>query len=231
MRIASFDVGKKNFAQYVEEIDVDAIKELEARYKALPRSQQRRVKGVMNDEVKEILDALCCAGKRVQMGVYDLRSEECKANNSKGVDMQTRKNVIAHLESHATLWSTCDIFVIEQQFVSTFTPRGRKNPTTQANIDAIKIGELVIGWFLMQYPFKEIVHYGAQFKTQILGAPNSLNKYQRKKWAVAKATEIFIARSDNEALRQMKGKKKQDDVADACIQCQAFKYREMVALF
>ena len=104
-----------------------------------------------------------------------------------------------------------------------------------ANVDAIKIGEMVMTWFLINYSDREIMSFGAQFKTQMLGAPGSLTKHQRKKWAIEKAKEIFEQRGDEEALEMMtKGKKagqKQDDVADACVQCQAFKFRHMVGLF
>lgn len=235
IRIASFDVGKKNFAEYVEDVDVKAIKKLERRYDGLPTKMKRRVKGDMNDDIESILDQTFLTGTRVHMGVYDLRSDVCVKAKSKGVDMETRRLILNHLHEHREIWETCDIFVVEQQFMSTFTPAGRKNPSTQANIDAIKIGELVMAWILTQYPFKEVVHYGSQFKTQTLGAPNSLTKPQRKKWSIEKAKAIFEARNDTEALDQMtaskKGGQKQDDVADACIQCQSYKFREMVAMF
>jgi len=234
-RIASFDIGKKNFAQYVEEIDLEHIKVLRTRYKALPTKLQRRVKGNMNETIEVLLDDSCIAATKIQMGVYDLRSERCIENKSKGVDMDMRRNIVNHLDSYAELWETCDIFVIEQQFISNFTPKGRKGPKLEVNVDAIKIGEIVMTWFMVNFPFKEIVHYGSQFKTQILGAPNGLTKHQRKKWSIEKAKEIFTLRGDKEALDQMiKGKldkQKQDDIADACIQCQAYKYREMIGEF
>ena len=234
-RIASFDIGKKNFAQYVEGFNLDKLKDISLKYKNLPTNLKRRVKGDMNDDIQFLLDETCKTGSMVQMGVYDLRSEECAENKSKGVDMQTRINIINHLESHMELWKTCDIFLVEQQFVCSFTPKGRKGPKLEANIDAIKIGELVMTFFLIHFPFAEIIHYGSQFKTQILGAPNGLTKPQRKKWSVEKAMEIFRSRDDEKAIEQIergkKEKQKQDDVADSCVQCQAFKYRNLVGEF
>ncbi len=235
VRIASFDVGKKNFAQYIEDVNTATLEELRNDYNSLPRSKQRRVKGPMNNEITVLLDAVYLCGTRVDMGVFDLRSAECVDAKSRGVDMKTRLNIVQHLEAYKYLYDTCDVFIVEQQFTSTFTPKGRRNPTMQSNIDAIKIGEIVMTWLMTHYRDKTIEHYGSQFKTQTLGAPNSLTKPQRKKWSVEKAREIFELREDTEALTQMtaskKGGQKQDDVADACIQCQSYKFRAMVAQF
>lgn len=235
IRIASFDMGKKNFAWYIEDTYKEDLEELKERYESLPKVLQRRVKGNMNPEIKEMLDIVCYTGDIVDMGVFDLRSKECIEAKSKGVDMDTRKNIISHLEEYKEIFSTCDIFLVEQQFSSTFTPRGRKNPSTQSNIDAIKIGELVMGWLIANFKDKEIIHYGSQFKTAILGASPTLTKPQRKKWSVEKFVEILNSRDDGESLEKLlkdkKNKQKGDDIADCCIQCQSYKFRTFVACF
>ena len=234
IRIASFDIGLRNFAQYVEEVDVATIQKLNTRYKSLPAKLQRRVKGQMNDAIREILDELFMCGKRIELGVYDLNVCD---DADPPYEMDARRSVIAHLESFRDVFNTCDIIVIEQQYFSTFTPgKLKKTAGTEANVKAIKIAESVMSWFLIRFPYKEVVFFGSQFKTQTLGAPDNLTKPQRKKWSIEKATDILTKRGDVYALDCMKrskkiGKQKQDDVCDALIQCQAYKFRVLVGEF
>ena len=66
VRIASFDIGRCNFAQYIEDIsDDDIISSLKERYSALPKKEQRRVKGAMNENISDILNKVALSGKRV----------------------------------------------------------------------------------------------------------------------------------------------------------------------
>lgn len=267
IRIASFDIGKKNFAQYVEDADTETLLRLEAQYNSLPKSLQRRVKGAMNSKILGILDEIYVSGERVQTGVYDLRDDQ----TSDKLDIPTRLNIIRHLERFRELWDTCDIFIIEQQFFKTWSGRSKRSVGTEANVDAIKIAEGVLMWFLNEYPFKTVDYFGSQNKTQILGAPWKMTKNQRKKWAEDKSREIYELREDYGmvelfaladrifrkrldteerirghldtfpddcpedcsvlAERLVRERQKLDDVGDACVQCQAFKYRSMVACF
>ena len=84
------------------------------------------------------------------------------------------------------------------------------------------------------FPALELLLYGAQFKTQILGAPPSLTYYQRKKWAVAKMEDILALRGEGAvlaALHELRRTRKQklDDVADCVVMAQAIKFQKMVA--
>ena len=144
IRIASFDIGKKNFAQYVEDIDVTSLHQLEKEYKNLPKEMQRRVKGEMNSSIISLIERVYLSGKRVQIGVYDLRDDK----TSMTLDMKTRINILEHLKHHRKLWDSCDIFVIEQQYFRTWSGGSRRNKGTEANVDAIKIAEGVLTWFL-----------------------------------------------------------------------------------
>ena len=269
-RIASFDPGKKNFAQYVEDCSIDDMTRLEDRYKSLPKQLQRRIKGVMNDDISNILNDLYLGGERVHLGVFDFTEEE---DEPREYSLQARKNLLNHLSSFKKLWDTCDVFIIEQQYFRTFSPGGkfgRKNKGTEANVDAIKIAETIYMWFLERYPRKIITLFGSQFKTQILGAPWKMTKPQRKKWSEEKAREIYESRSDEDAMelyrlkervfrkrinteekvqsfldtfesekkdmcylaeKIVRERQKLDDVADTCVQCQAFKFKTMVACF
>lgn len=195
VRVASFDVGKVNFAHYVDDTPRDLLLTLEEKYKSLPKKLQRRVRGKMNSNIEEILKELYSGGSRVHMGVYDLRND----STSTKLDIPTRRNILSHLRNLSELWDTCDMIVIEQQYFRIF-PRGRRRAGTEANVDAIKIAEATFTWFLDNYPFKEICYFGSQFKTQMLGAPPKLNDSQRKKWAVEKTLEIHQYRKDQNVL-------------------------------
>jgi len=197
MRIASFDIGKKNFSQYAQDTDLDLIIKLQNKYKSLPKNKQRRVKGDMNSDIEDILKQIYLAGTQIHMGVYDFRLHK----DSDKLDMPTRKNLLIHLNRYRRLWKTCDVIVIEQQYYRTFNPKKKgRNKGTEANVDAIKIGEATLMWFLDKYPQKEIMYFGSQFKTQILGAPWGLTKSQRKNWAIEKTREIANLRNDTEMI-------------------------------
>jgi hypothetical protein len=255
VRIASFDIGKKNLAFYVEETDTDTIIELKKRYKSIPKKKLKRIKGRIPPEVEEILQELYTSGKHIPRGygVFDLREYEDNI-----LDIHIRANLFELLDSYEWLWDECDIICIEQQF---FNPHAKARGGG-ANMDAIKIGECLFSWFLYNYhTFKIIEYFGAQFKTQSLGAPHRrlkmdrkkkyevwkpLSKQDRKDWSVEKSEEIFLARaeaqpSDKDACLEIahmfnKAKKgnrkrreqKMDDVADCVVQLQAFKYRKLI---
>ncbi len=233
LRLATFDIGRKNFAHHVEDVPLegrDAIFSLETRYASLPRHLRRRVKGGMPPQISELLRLVCNAGTTVHQDVVDLRADP----EFKKLDLATRNNLFVYLQRLSQLWKTCDLFIIEQQYFSTFTPKGRRGKKTEANIDAIKLGECCYAWFQIKFPQAETIFYGSQNKTQILGAPPSLSKYQRKKWAIEKMGAIMKQRGETKRLtrlRQVKKRARQklDDVADCVVMAQAYKFQKMVA--
>jgi len=195
IRIASFDIGKKNFAQYTEDADIPTLQKLEKEYSSLPKNLKRRCGGPMNSSIEKMLNEIFLTSDRIQTGVYDLRDDKTSDN----LDVKTRINLLNHLESYIALWNTCDIFIIEQQFFKTWSSGSRKSKKgkgTEANVDAIKIGEACLMWFLNTYPLKEVMYFGSQNKTQILGAPSKLSKTERKKWATEKSRKIYEERQD-----------------------------------
>ena len=195
LRIASFDVAKGNFGQWIEDVNIDVVNKLKEKYDNLPKTKQRRVKGHMNSNIAEILREIYESGNRISVGVFDFRDDE----DSTVLDIQTRRNLLAHLRSYENLWDTCDIIVIEQQYFNNYAGK-KKGKGKGANMNALKIAEAVLIWFLDNYPLKEISSFGSQFKTQILGAPLGLNDAQRKKWAVEKAEEIVRLRGDENMI-------------------------------
>ena len=197
LRLASIDIGYCNFAQYIEDFCPTTLLKIQAKYAKLPKNKQRRIKGVMIPEIEALLQETYLCGERVQTGVYNFTDEI-----GQGLDIRARLKLINHLNDYIELWSTCDIFIIEQQFFTiNFGNRKRTVKSgVEANITALKIAEFVFMWFLERFPFKTITYFGSQFKTQILGAPWKLDKPQRKKWAVDKAEEIYILRNDYDMM-------------------------------
>jgi hypothetical protein len=200
--LASIDVGYCNFAQYIEKFSVENIEKLRKKYESLPKNQQRKTKGPMNENVDKILNKLSKNSERIQTGVYDFTNKNT-TEKCLGLDNDIRKNILKHLHDHAYLWDTCDIFVIEQQYFHAGGGKqsGARKKQSGANVDAIKIGEAVFMWFLDRYPFKTITYFGSQYKTQILGAPCKITKQQRKTWSTKKAQEIYVNRKDEDMIK------------------------------
>lgn len=190
IQIASFDIGIKNFAYYIEKCDPTALKE-------------------------NVYD-----GCVVEMNVVDLTSV-CENDDT------VRQALISTLNSLKEKLMSVSTVLLEQQYFNTYV-KNRKRSGTQANIKAIKICENVAMWFNMTFPEKKVVIFPSFNKTRSLGAPPDLTKPQRKKWTVEKMFEILDARKDAMSIEFLRKKKKMekqklDDIADAMMQCQAYK--------
>lgn len=200
LRLASFDIGKNNFAQYVEDCDYTLLQEIKGLYHGLDEKELKRKGG---DNLQQpLLESVFRNGRRVDIGVFDFQTNGSRSNTKtmkngrtiNSLDNSTRLNFLKHLYSYKKIWDTCDIFVIEQQYVNLF---GRQRGI---NIDALKLGEATVMWFLEHYPYKIVKTFGSQHKTNVLQAPKKMSKPQRKKWATVKALEIFRDREDGEAM-------------------------------
>jgi hypothetical protein len=261
IELASFDIGKNNFAQYVEVFNLGELMNCSQKYFGLSGKERRKTKGKVTPEIKNLLDRVYLSGRRKEIGVFDF--QENFGGNRK-LDNATRKELIKHLSSYSHLWRTCDIVIVEQQYTNRF---GAKSGI---NMDAINMGEGLKMWFLDHYPEIAVLTFGSQYKTQILGAPYGLTKPQRKKWATEKTLEIFKMRNDQQAImlyelrekilrkrmnteekiqsyliefsgcqediiymanRILRFKQKLDDISDVVVQAQAYKYRIFVAKF
>ncbi len=157
LRLASFDIGRVNFAQYIEDIDIFIVTDIEKEYSSLPSNIQRKTSGPVSEEIKTIIQKCCNSGKRVHTGVYDFTEGE-----GGKLTTEHRKRLLEHLKAFVYLWDTCDIFMIEQQF---FATRG-VGKGAGVNTDAIKLAEGTFMWFLEHYPTKNIQYFGSQYKTQ-----------------------------------------------------------------
>lgn len=234
LKLCSIDIGKKNFAFYVEEINIDTITNLRNIYNNLPKKFQRKTYSNMPDQISDILDKLYLDGKKIEMNVFDIRDDK----ESNELTNNVRINMHNLLSSYEYIWDDCDIIVIEQQFCN-ITEGGKKTHSAKGfgiNLDAIKLAECCLNWFLIKYGmFKEVVFFGSVYKTQTLGAPPKLTKPQRKKWSIDKAMNIFNLRNDLNSIEELTNKKthlnkkqKGDDMADCVIMLQAYKFRKLI---
>ena len=248
MRVACFDIGRKNFAFYVEEIVPSDLESLRDRFISLAKKDQRRIRGDMNPKVEEIHRDLFKCGKRVEMRVTDLTDESGELNNNVRLNLQT------FLEEYEELWNTCNIFVIEEQYYNPhvkFGGAGGGAGGSGINKDAILLGEACYTYFINNhYPFRDVMYFKSMLKTQTFGCPDyttivnkeglrtsrKTTKPDRKKWSVVKGKEILELRGDEQGLNQIiNGKKiyrqKQDDVCDCILMCQAYIFKTFVIPF
>ena len=144
-RLASFDIGKKNFAFCVEEFDKDAL----LRNKNPASANRYNPDGTPTEEMVSVLSDVCGNGKIILFKNSDL-TEGCLQGAY--LDPETFHNMIDLLDKYKDLWDTCDAFVIEQQMAF----RGKRNPM------AVKLGQHCYSYFCFMYGrFKTYVEFPA----------------------------------------------------------------------
>jgi hypothetical protein len=218
--VASFDIGKKNFAFYIEEFDKSKLMNLPC----LPNIKRYNIDGTATPEFSKIINNVCMNGKSILFENSDL-TEGCK--KSSYLDPETYHNMTDLLDQYINYWDQCDAFVIEKQMSF-----GKRHNTM-----ALKLGQHCWSYFSFKYGrFKEIIEFPAYHKTQILGAKKietimkkgnvkytSIDKPARKKWSVEKAMSILKERNDFDTISSLTSARKRDDLADVLCQLQAFK--------
>lgn len=233
--VMAIDPGKVNFAFLIEEVDIATVAELK---KTCPKKTDRFVvkgeenqdddqndkktkKGKKGKRVKrgsdmeasekytEFLDQFYHCGRTILCANHNLDAVETKKmRGSKCLNANVFLKLTEILDSYRPYLDQCSTIIIEQQM--SFGSR--------INTMAIKIAQHAYSYFLFRYGnSKQIVEFPSYNKTQILGAPAGLEKPQRKKWAVAKADEIWTLRGDMEASGYVGGKKKKDDMSDCLL--------------
>ena len=220
-QIASFDIGKKNFAFYIEEFETKELEEI----KNLEQKERYNKDGTATNNMHKILNAVCASGLTVLHKNLDL-TKNC--DKKKKLDPETFHNLNEVLEEYSPYFDKCSAFVIEQQM----------NFGKCRNNMALKLGQHCYSWFTIKYgKSKKIVEFPAYHKTQVMGAPKvkgkktktgyrwkAMAKPQRKKWAVNKAIEILTCRGEIDVLDGVTTVAKKDDLADTLLQLQAYKY-------
>ena len=174
--IASFDIAKKNFAHYIEYLNSSHLNSL-------------KLLRLTKADSCTVAESLSLIGERIDTGVFDLRPK-----GQDVLDMDTRRNIINYLECYKPIFQKVDVFVIEQQYFRTMGKRGLSKPTG-ANVDAIKIGELLMTWLLTTFPTRMIDYFPSKLKTKIYTSER-LNDKERKSFAVSKASSLYKLRGD-----------------------------------
>lgn len=226
--IASFDIGKKNFAFYIEEMDCDELLSLDN----IPERKQYNMNGTPTSEMQNLLDQVCMNGITILHKNSDL-TENCQKDRY--LDPETFHNMVDLLDKYSEYWDKCSYFVIEQQM--SFGKNKR-------NTMALKLGQHCYSYFTIRYGrFKRVVEFPAYHKTQVLGTEKirgkrykngnyqwkTIDKPTRKKWSITRATELLHFRGEVGTIDNIKTKAKKDDLADTFCQLQAFKYLCFVA--
>ena len=218
LRIASFDIGVKNFAFCIEDIDKTLT------YQSIPKENRYNPNGTPTEQFSDLIKSICNNGKITLFKNNDLTKNCCK---DKRLDPESFHNLTELLDTYTEYWDKCDIILIEQQMSF-----GKKYNTI-----ALKIGQHTFSYFILKYGRdKKIIEYPSYHKTQILGAPKiehinkkgivlykSIDKPARKKWSIKTAINILTDRDETEILSQLTTQKKKDDLADVLTQLQSFK--------
>lgn len=220
--IASFDIGSKNFAFYIEEMNRKSLEKI----KNVPRQKRYNEDGTPTNNMQNVLDNVCKNGKTILHKNSDLTNNCVKG---KSLDLETFHNMTDLLDSYSEYWDKCCCFVVEQQMQF-----GKKS-----NPKALKLGHHCQSYFIFRYGrFKQVVEFPAYHKTQVLGCKKikgkkckngkyrwkTIDKPSRKKWSIVKATEILEKRGEEDTINNIKSKTKKDDLADTLTQLQAFKF-------
>lgn len=221
--IASFDIGKKNFAFCIEEVEVTLLKEVS------PVKNGYNPDGTCTEDLKAVLEVVYKSGRVILHKNTDLTKGITDEKKS-CVHPELYQNMYDLLDEYSTYWDKCSYFIIEEQM--SFGKR--------LNLMAVKLGQHCYSYFVYRYGrFGKIVReFHAYHKTQVLGAPKikgkvtkkgvqkwvSMEKSQRKKWSVKVAQEILSLRGEEGILLGLATAKKKDDLADVLTQLQAFKY-------
>jgi hypothetical protein len=222
--LASFDIGKKNFAFCIEETDRSEL--LSLSQNNLPLGQRYNKNGTPTPKMKTMLDSICGNGRLVLFKNNDL-TENCAVGSY--LDPESYHNMTDVLDQYREQWDKCEAFVIEQQMAF----RGKQNTM------ALKLGQHCYSYFAFTYGrHKSIIEFPAYHKTCVLGAEKvkgkktkkgvqrwkTLGDRERKKWSVEKALAILESRGEEDRMNEIKTKRKKDDLADVVTMLNAFKY-------
>ena len=219
IHIASFDIGKLNFAFYIEEIDLSKFENI----KNISSLKRYNINGTPTEEFRNILDNVYKNGKNILLRNYDLTEKD--VDKDKYFDFNLCYNMVDVLDEYEEYWENVDIIIVERQMSF------RKKINTMA----LKLGQHCESYFINKYGRDiKVIEFEAYHKTQILGAEKilttsrksykNMSDYARKKWAIEEAFSVLSLRDDYETMSEIGNIKKKDDLCDVIIQLQAFKY-------
>lgn len=222
IHIASFDIGKLNFAFYIEEIDLNKFESI----KNISSLKRYNINGTPTEDFRNILDSVYKNGNKILLRKYDLSEKD--VDKDKYFDFNLCYNMVDVLDEYEEYWENVDIIIVERQMSF------RKKINTMA----LKLGQHCESYFINKYGRDiKIIEFEAYHKTQVLGAEKiltttktgrksykNMSDYARKKWAIEEAFSVLSLRDDSETMSEIGSIKKKDDLSDVIIQLQAFKY-------
>lgn len=225
IRLAFFDIGKCNFAFYIEEIDLQDLLDIDP----IPKTEMYNCDGTPTLKFANVLNKIYKNGKSILMRNINITPGTDK---SKYFDIELCYNMVDVLNEYQDYWCDVDYVVVERQMSF-----GRK-----INTMALKLGQHCQSYFINNYGRDiKVVEFEAYHKTVVLGAEKDrkstktgkvtykpIGDKERKKWAVEQAFSILAIREDYDTMSEISLMKKKDDVCDNICMAQAFKYLQFV---
>jgi hypothetical protein len=221
--IASFDIGHINFAFYIKEINQNKLSKI----KNIKKEERYNEDGTPTIDMTKILNTIFQNGKTI---IYKNSNISNNCVNGKQLDTETFHNMFDLLDKYSEYWDKCCSFIVEKQMDF---GKMKRNPK------ALKLGHYCQSYFVFRYGrFKQVIEFPAYHKTQVLGCQKikgkkykngkhkwtAINKPDRKKWSIIKATEILDIRGEKNIIDSIKTKAKKDDISDCICQLEAFLY-------
>ena len=210
IRGMTIDIGRVNFAVYVEEVSTVKLQSIKNDFKKMPGAQRKTFN--YNSSLGKIRKAISLTGKRIYMDVQDFTD-----HTHQPYDDNVRSNLIDYLDSISDLLQSIDIILIEKQY---YNPRSK----CKSNIDAIIMAEFVYAYLTMKihtgffYSKPALMYYPSKYKTEMWNAPPKMTKPKRKTWSGKTALAILEERQDEEGIRDLKTKNiKKDDMGDCLL--------------
>jgi hypothetical protein len=168
--------------------------------------------------------AICSSGTTRKLGVVDLVEAAGLVLSEKTARSvyapALRQSLLGWLRSCAAPeLAQAAALVVEQQM----------STAIGTNVRALKMSESVLTYAALEFPETAPILLPSRYKSDILQAPDGLKHTQLKKWSVNVAESIVSVRGDTvaqNAFAEARARQcKLDDMADAFMQCQAFKVR------
>src|SRR3989344_7145251 len=154
IQIASFDIGIKNFAFYIEEFDQNKLESIVP----CAKNNKFHIKGGITDEYQNILKQIYLNGKTILHKNINISIEnaEPKKENKKYLDPKVFLNLTKVLDEYSSYFDKCSLFLIEQQMSF------GAGKFAKINTRAIKVGQHTFSYFTIRYMgFKPVIEFEA----------------------------------------------------------------------
>lgn len=203
MRVAAFDMGTRNFAFCVEEINDNQTQRVRARFDEKGRA--------VDDYQTYLENQVYRRGRLIEMQCIDLKAF-CETHKISNLYL----GLTLVLNQYTALWDGVDVFLVEQQMAY-----GRN----KANIQALRLAQHTLSYLWTIYGgFRTIREFSSSHKTRVLGCAHEERRAHRtrKQFAVELAGRVLRTRGDP-LYERLQHFPKRDDVSDCVLMIQAYK--------